>query len=421
MAAKLALMLVATPLLLFLSWQAVADFIAGVLTDARVPVTREDLALATARFPASAQLHARLAGVELAETLDHDQAAASALTHAQQAVRLSPGDYQNWMLLASAREAAAEMDGAVEALRTAIGLAPRYAETHWQLANTLVRADRVSEVIPVFERAVALDATRLPATLDLVFNLTDGDLPGLEQVTGQGARARMILAGFLLEQNRPDDAVRIANQLDPRALRDLPETSSFLSALLTREHFAAARRLWSALTGAGEPQPLLSNGGFESEILPGLNQFDWQFRESEYAWIGVTREGGRTGARALRIDFAGRDSTRLNDEIRQMILVQAGTRYRLGGYVRTIGLETPAGPRLVVTGRQEEIAASAPIPAGDQDWSQVTVDFTAPADTPLIYVTLRRAPRFSYDKPTSGSVLMDDFTLQPLDQARPGR
>jgi tetratricopeptide (TPR) repeat protein len=412
---RLAFLLVSLPLVVLLVWLIISHFIIGEMADTRAEVAPDVLAAAAGYFPASPLLQARLAEAELADAVSPEEAAASAEAHAAQAVRLSPQDYRNHLLLASALEARGETAAALEALRTAVRLAPKYTEVHWQLANLLLRSDQVEQSLAEFRTAVALDRSRLKPTLDLIFNTTEGDICSLEMVAGDGMTERLGLAQFLLDHELADDAVRVFRSVNHQTQLSSPETGQFLSALIARNRYELAYALWSALVSPERQLPLIWNGGFETDVSSSLGQFDWSLKESEYAWTGISSGEGRGGSRALRIDFAGRDTTRLSDEIRQMVLVRPGLRYRLECYAKAAALETPEGPRVVVSSGNAELAASQPVAAGDQDWLLLTTEFTAPKDAPVVFVNIRRTPKFSYDAPTRGTVWFDDFKLTPLE------
>ncbi|MFN7948629.1 MAG: tetratricopeptide repeat protein [Blastocatellia bacterium] len=416
-AARLAFIFVGLPALALLVWLTIAHFIIGTVADTRAETAPALLVAAADYFPDAPQLQARLAVLELAETVNPEDAAARAETHAARAVRLSAKDYQNWLLLAAAMEARGETTGALSALRTAVQLAPRYTEVHWQLANLLLRSGQVAESLPSFRMAVSLDQSKLSPTLDLLFSVTDGNVGSLETAAGDCPNERLGLARFLLERSLTDDAVRVFRSVNRQAQLKSAETGQFISGLMAAGRYELARKLWGELVSPDGQSSLIWNGGFESDAISGLGQFDWALKDSEFAWIGISGGEGHSGARALRIDFAGRDTTRLSDEIRQMVIVQPGAEYRLECYVKTVGLDSPEGPRIQVSGSKGELAASEPVANGDRDWSLLTLNFKAPADSPVVFVGIRRTPKFSYDKPTSGSVWFDDFKLTPSEPA----
>jgi hypothetical protein len=144
--------------------------------------------------------------------------------------------------------------------------------------------------------------------------------------------------------------------------------------------------------------------------LKQFNHFDWTVSASDYARIGFDRSVGRGGGRSLKVSFAGRDTTRLEGEIKQLVALRPGTRYRLECYAKAQNLVTPEGPRLALLTANGLIALSEPVAAGSADWQNLAITFTAPAE-PTAYVTIVRKPRFSYDEPTRGIIWFDDFNL----------
>jgi len=175
--------------------------------------------------------------------------------------------------------------------------------------------------------------------------------------------------------------------------------------------------LWADIVSGDKQEernlPRISNGSFESDVLKGFDQFDWTIGRNDYAVASVDAGVARTGARSLRIDFLGRDTTRLDGQVRQMILVSPGAHCRIECYVKTENLVAPEGPRVVITDitSSTEIASSDPIASGSSDWRRVVFDFTAPPSARAVVVTVKRVPKFSFDQPTRGAVWFDDFAL----------
>ncbi len=123
-----------------------------------------------------------------------------------------------------------------------------------------------------------------------------------------------------------DDAVRIFSQMEKVDRLAAPETGNFVNALLSAGKVETAHQLWTALLETPESQPsLLSNGSFEAASPAHLSQFDWQLRGSEYAQLTIDSSVAHTGTKSLRLDFFGRDTTRLTNEIKQLIVVRPGT------------------------------------------------------------------------------------------------
>jgi tetratricopeptide (TPR) repeat protein len=405
--------LILLALCLLLSVVCLATFVVGAVADPKVELSREVLAALVKYLPDSAIVHERLARAELAETVDYEVAAARAEDHASRAVKLSPWDYRLRLLLASAREARGDLKGAEESLRAALVLAPNYTEVHWRLANLLLRAGKLGQALGEFRLATSASEELVPTTLALVWRASSGNPAAVEAATNERPRARLELARFLLAQARVEEAVAIFRRIDRHARLGEEGSGAFLDRLIELGSVKVAGQLWQELiVGAASERPLIWNGGFESEIKPALAQFDWKLSSNSFARITLDTKVAHSGRRSLRVDFLGRDTTRLEKEVSQLILVRAGARYRLSCFVKTRDLVTPEGPEVVLSHPAASwTASSAPITAGSHDWQPVVFEFVAPAEASALYLQVKRVPRFSYDEPTRGTVWFDDFTL----------
>lgn len=414
LAARAVIVLAALSVCGTLGYLAMRGFVLGALVDERAAVARGPLASAIEFFPDSARLSARLAEAEIMET-DADLARAD--LHAQRAVNLSPHDFRFHLLLATIQEQRGDRQAAEGSLRAAAELAPGNNEITWRLANVLLRSGKMADCIAEFRRAASSDRELLPATLDMVWHATGGNVEAVSSLAGEEPWSVLAVARFLLSRGKAAEAASLARQLSNSRPPSNAEVSDFIARLFATGHLDLAQELKNASAGNGdEPGLLIHNGSFESDIAE-RPLFDWSIGRSDYARIGIDRTVARTGARSLRVEFAGLDTTRLNGEIRQMAIVHSGVRYRLECYAKTEGLIAPEGPRLVLSGKNPAtwIATSEPVAPGTRDWERVLVDFTAPTSdsggTTVVYVSFQRRPKYSYDDPTIGTIWLDDFSL----------
>ncbi|HST19498.1 MAG TPA: tetratricopeptide repeat protein, partial [Blastocatellia bacterium] len=387
-----------------LSYAIISNFIVSALTDERANVSSDTLRSAVRYFPNSARLNARLAAAsEMAD----------AEAYALQAIKLSPHNYTFHILLATIKESNGEAQAAEASLREALRLAPNKTEAHWQLANLLLRTGKLGQAVSEFRAVCAANQKLLPVTLAIVWRASGGKLEAVEAVTASDAKSKLALAGFLLKQSRTDDAANVFNQIERKARLALPETSEFINALAGSDRLELARKLWVDLASDdGKERPLIWNGSFESDIVKGFAQFDWTIDRSDYAKIKISVGQAHSGSRALRVDFTGRDTTRLTNEIRQLTVLSSGARYLLECYAKAEKLVTTEGPRIAVTTRAGDlIAVSEPVDLAQGGWQQLAIEFTVPQIPDAFYVTVRRKSKFSYDEPTTGTVWFDDFTL----------
>lgn len=78
-----------------------------------------------------------------------------------------PGDFEIWNNLGTARRAAGDLEGSVEALRRASALRPDVAPIHLNLAASLADSGRTEEAAQSYRTALRLDPANAPARLDL--------------------------------------------------------------------------------------------------------------------------------------------------------------------------------------------------------------------------------------------------------------
>lgn len=401
-----------------LGYAAVVNCAVGLLTDPQVSVSKELLAAGASFVPSSAPLNARLAQLEMVEG---DRDIQSIERRATRAVNSSPWDYRHRLLLATIKEAEGDREAAERELQEAVALAPNNTEVHWRLANLLLREGKLARSVVEFRTANSANVALLPGTLDLLWRMSAGNLATVRAVTPRDPKSQLVLAQFLLKQKRASEAITLLSGIERDALVRLPEFPGFIDSLVSEGRIEEARGLWVGLVGGiyaqpGNPLPGIWNGSFESDSPKDLAQFDWAISRNEYAVPVLDSNTFHSGARSLRIDFTGRDTTRLDGQVKQTVIFRSGARYRLECYVKTEGLESPEGPRVVVSdlSTSAEIGTSGPIPNGSSDWRRITIDLTAPPTARAGVVTIKRVPEFSYDKPTRGSIWLDDFVLTEI-------
>jgi Tetratricopeptide repeat len=415
LAGRLAVMAVAVVACAFLVTVIISRFVIGTLSNTRLSVSRSMLATPVEYFPNSGRLNARLAEAELmASDRDLDRAE----FHALRAINLSPNNYLFQLILASIKEAKGDRAAAEESLRAAQSLAPNDRDVRWRLANVMLREGKLVASLDEFRKAVAANPTLLPGTLDVIWRASRGNFEAVETVTGGDPKSRLALAQFLISKSRFQEASNVFRSVDRPARLTATESAAVLTSLIGAGRADLARELWVSLVAEGDAEPrLIWNPGFETDVVKGFSQFDWTFGRSEYARLSFDGGHARTGARSLRVDFLGRDTTKMDDEIKQLVVLRPGARYRLECYARCEALETPEGPRLVVTDNASNwVAASEPVAAGSNDWRPLSVEFVAPkynrSAASAVFISIKRKPKFSYDEPTRGTIWLDDSTIK---------
>ncbi|HEY6329009.1 MAG TPA: carbohydrate binding domain-containing protein [Blastocatellia bacterium] len=414
---------------------ACSTFVVGSLSDRRVDVEPEVMARAAAFFPKSASMQWRLADAELAAD---DADLSDAENHARLAVELSPNRFEYRLTLAAAQEALGDRDAAESSLRSATLLAPHDASVRWQLANLLFRKGDLAASLEQFKMVCDADPTLLPSALNLLWNPNTNDTDSLDVVVPKDSASQLLFARFLADQGRSREAARVFLAVDPAIRLTSPETRIFIDLLVSDGAPELARSVWANTGGIDTNDlPVVWNGGFETVSSPRPYRFDWVFRDTKYARIGIDDHIAHSGNRSLKVEFARIDTTRLNGEIAQTVVLKPATTYHLSFYAKTDGFVSPAGPRvsLGISDSKWQILTD-PIQSGSHDWTLVSADFTTPLASPAgaattmppptpvaatappereqslaAVLSIVREPAFSYDDPTSGTVWFDDFSI----------
>ncbi|HVQ37612.1 MAG TPA: tetratricopeptide repeat protein, partial [Pyrinomonadaceae bacterium] len=352
---------------------AASHFVLARLTGRDSAATTTVLLRAEKYLPASASLQATLA-----ESLRPTDLSA-AESHAMQAVKLAPDNHKYRLTLASIKEDQGDFRAAEESLRQAAELAPYNAVTRLRLAKFLGDHGRVAEAVTEFRRATVTDHASLETSLDYLWQITKGDVQAVIAATNDDSRSRYILANFLLKQHHPVEATLVFGEIKDRTILDSSEGATFLNSLMTAGELTLTHVLWLKLVGAAEGT-LVWNGSFEEDPFRNFTHFDWTLEPSEFARVAIDPNSGHTGSRSLRLDFLGRDTAVLRNEIRQLVLLEPGVRYRLQGYAKTDGVIMAPGPRIVATAVKGSLllAATPSIAEGANGWQLLTADFTTP-------------------------------------------
>ncbi|MEW6129414.1 MAG: hypothetical protein AB1757_20405 [Acidobacteriota bacterium] len=417
--ARIGFLVVVILIAVFLVDAIFKHYVVGTLTDDRQPLNRNKLLSAIGTFPDSARLNARLAEAELLN-INADRDLERAAYHAARATSLSPNNYEYRLLAASIEELRGNREVAEAALRKAQELAPANSEVHWRIGNLLVRKGKLADALPEFKLALSTRNEFVGNTLDLLWRASGGKVETLESVISENTKARIALAQFLVNQKQVDAAARVFAGLDRKAKLAAPESAQILDRLMQAGALIEAKELWVGLVSETpvNSNDFMWNGGFESDALKNFAQFDWNISRSDYARFSLDTAVAHGGSRSLKIDFVGKDTTRLEKEIKQVVAVSAGKKYRLECFVKTdkfTAFSAPNELQVVVVDLKTnaEIAKSEAIQAGTIDWKRLTIDFVAPDVPPNgLLIAIRRLPQFSYDEPTKGTVWFDDFSLK---------
>lgn len=412
---------------------ALIQFTIQTVADPSLDVSRAVLEAASNYFPSASVLQARLAAnlieARIDEAQTHEQVAELAYAHAQRAVQLAPKVFENQVLLAVTAEARGDLPMAETALQQAVQLAPQRSSVQWRLANLWLRMGKDNEASALLGQVVQRQPTYLPEALGLLWQTTQGNVARVQTLIGPPVNHQLEFCRFLIAQEQFESAAQVFGALNSPALLDKQTDEQkaqterslrgqILTQLINAGKTESAAQLWQqAFAKADEwGNGKIWNGDFERPIQKEFTQFDWNLTSNNRVRVLVANDAAHGGRQALKLSYLGKETTRLASEIRQLVLVQPGKRYRLEFFWRAEALVSPDGPyvALVRNDNQTEVAASAPVRNGSTDWQAGVVEFQAPASLTSLSIAIKQTPKFSYTEPTKGAVWFDDFQLREL-------
>ena len=400
---------------LSVSWQ-VGDLFADV-TSASSPDAQEIADTAIWLAPSSPQGY-WLSGAILKNSFD-DQTLAAAVRRYEDAARKAPNNYRSWTELGRANEQSGNYDRAEMAFRRAAQVAPEYAIPRWQLGNFLLRRGRVEDAVSELNLAAKYISPYRVQVFSMAWNVLGQDTRQVEQFMTDTGDSKATLAYFYGLINRPDDAIRVWNMIDPEEKpRFKWQVEALARDLMAHRSYRGALEFSRQAGIDRDARPeVLTNGDFERPVKSseGDIRFDWTIKrldgKIDVAADPSTFHGGR---RSLKLTLRGYAKPSFS-LLSQAIAVEPGVSYRLSYWIRTENLRSGSLPLIEVRNAKLDtiIEASQPLNSGSTDWQEINIDFGVPADLDGVYVISGREP-CADECPMTGTIWLDDFTLTRL-------
>jgi hypothetical protein len=336
----------------------------------------------------------------------------------QNATRLSPHDAHFWADLGAGCDWAGRSNDALDAFQRARRLFPNSPEINWRLANFYVRAGKIPEALRTLQMVLQEDGTAGRRVFTLATNATRDRNALLEMLPPQPPVFFDYL-NFLIERGDIVGAEEVWARILQLGLPfDLREAFPYLDGLIQHGELGQLSKTWSALAQRFPAQVqslvpssnLVTNGGFESDILNG--GLDWRVLPIEGSVVSLDPVGVFEGVRALRITFDGSRNIDYG-HVFQYVPVQAKTRYRFSGHMRVQDITTDSGPRFQACDAYDmgNIFVSSENLVGTSGWSEQHAEFTTLPDTRLLLLRVVRSVSNKLDNQIAGAVWIDDVRL----------
>lgn len=334
----------------------------------------------------------------------------------ERVVRLAPYDFRWWLELGRAYEQANRMDAAEQAYQRAVRLAPEYTYPHWQLGNFYLRRNRSDEAFAELKKAAENNSIYRQQVFSIAWDFFDQDTGKLEAITGDLPAVKAGLARFYAAKERAADSLKAWNMLSEEEKRENRDVAELIAqALYEKRFYRSAIQFVDQLGLETAQAEAVQNPGFEEDIKESKESyFGWKISPPEKMDVKLDPTKKHDGDRSLRVSFSGFAGTQLSD-IYQTIVTEPGKKYLLSFWLRTENLKSAGVPLLEVINAADDkiLVSSKPFPTGTNEWQEIRLEFTAPADGEAVFLRTARA-YCGEGCPIVGTFWYDDFKLSKM-------
>lgn len=340
-----------------------------------------------------------------------------AIADFERSLKLRPDDYFAWLQLGLARQKKSDSEGAIVAFRESIRLAPFYGFPHWYLGKILRQTGKSEEGWGEIRKAAAVDAALFWEAIDLAWTESRGNVQKIKELLQPETEAHALLIGFfLLEKGATLDAASFlcSSRILPDERRQV-----LVNRLITRQEFRLALMINASDCNTGQNNlsdfEKIKNGNFENEIAFDKEGFDWQLNSAPKNFqVSVDHNQFFDGRRSLKINFNGNVAAG-TQILKQLVVVQPGTRYRLTFALKTGKMVSDSRPVLVVSDASapsKNISVSIPFTETGENWKKTEIDFQTSDQTEAVWLIITREPCRYQSCPIFGSIWLDDLKIQ---------
>jgi len=341
----------------------------------------------------------------------------------KRAVSLSPYDPEAWRSLAMALQFEGRAEESLACLWRADKLAPRLPALQWDVANAFLLHGQVAEAFRHFKVVLAGSDQYNAILFNTVWEASHDAGQILAQVIPENLPVEFSYLDYLLRRSQFDDARSVWQRIVASPDRFPPaQAAAYLDKLIAARRPAQGWQVWEDLRSKGAIGPLehptdqnlVINGDFEQEAL-NLG-FDWRVVPAPGTYAGIDSTHHHSASHSLLVQFSGKDNINYANAV-QLVRVRPAHSYRLSAYLRTQGITTDSGPRLMVRDAYDPQAlakVSDDLEGSSEGWTQVMLDFKTGPRTELVVVGLARLPSQKLDNRIAGRVWLDDVNLAPL-------
>lgn len=369
---------------------AAGDYISKVLAASLGP---ERVVLAAKLQPMNAAFHHLLGRIAFYERQDFP----AALVHYRRATELNRHSARYWLDLANTQQIMMLPQESRYSLDSAIAADPTNPQVASEAANYYLALGDTPAALKLLAITVRYSPADARNAVELSWRATQDAHAVMEQVLPHNADAYLLLLQVLIERQQTEAAAQVWQGLMGLKQGFAPEiTFPYIQYLLDHGEVVRARAAWDQFMrrddntrgylGAGN---LVSNGGFEEEVLNG--GFDWRYESDPRVLLSIDERESYRGRRSLSIVFSGAPVQ--DAGIYQLIAIEPATEYRISAHVKTEGIEGAGGPQLGILDRysRKPLFLSSEF-TGTSLWQAVEGEFRTGPDSKLVMLRVLRVP-----------------------------
>jgi tetratricopeptide (TPR) repeat protein len=374
---------------------------------------KEVAEFAVSLAPSDPQSHYTLAVLQektfLPEDLD------KSLVEYETAVALAPHDYRLWLALGNSLGRNGKTVEAESAFKKALELAPNYAQIHWAFGNFLLRQGRTEEGFAEMGKAAETNETYLKSAVSTAWQVFDGNLSEVRKNFGSSPVLNSMIATFLAEGKRFDEALEIWNTFsdEDKKTRFKEEGKTLFRQMIEAKKYRAALEIYNQITASDEETfaaEQIANGSFEKDVkTKDASVFDWQLGDVLQPQVGFDDGQKTEGKRSLVILFNSADGKDFRN-LSQNIVVQSDKSYELKFSYKS-DLKTIATVSWQILDADNKVLAETENLSAKTDWAKITLAFKTPADAEVVKINLVQVKCPQGICPISGRIWFDDFQL----------
>ncbi len=215
---------------------------------------------------------------------------------------------------------------------------------------------------------------------------------------------------WLMRRGQLADARLTWNQLSGNQTPDKSMLLKYIDFLILNKVIDEAQAIWHEHTGTVG----VTNGSFEHQ--PSSKGFDWRaYPSAQRHWMIQRKEfEGHEHSAGLKIVFSGRANVDFH-HLYQIVPLPPGRGHRLTFKWRGFRLTTDQGPFIDLAGYDcPDFYVRGPMLLGSTGWRELQIDFTAPPECGAVRLRLRRKISSRFDNQIAGTLWLDDFRIEPL-------